>query len=206
MDELVRQLIESGTLRTRAIIKAFRRIDRADFVRPEDKLAAYADEALPIGFGQMISQPTVVAFILELLQPEEGESILDVGAGSGWTTALLGELVGADGEVHGVEIIPELVEFGQRNLAKYNSSHIEIVQAHENELGLPEDAPFSKILVSAAADEVPRRLLDQLDNGGRMVVPVKHDVWLFKKSATGEFENKKFEGFAFVPLLDKEEK
>ncbi|MDE2018882.1 MAG: protein-L-isoaspartate O-methyltransferase [Patescibacteria group bacterium] len=204
MDELIQSLIESGTLRTRSIIKAFRRIDRADFVRPEDAPAAYADEALPIGHGQTISQPTVVAFMLELLQPKEGDSILDVGSGSGWTTALLGQMVGANGEVRGVEIVPELVEFGQRNLVKYDCPNVEIVQAHENELGLPEDAPFDKILISAAAEEVPRRLLDQLANGGRMVVPVGNDVWLFKKSATGEFENKKFEGFAFVPLLNKE--
>ena len=155
---------------------------------------------LPIGFGQTISQPFTVAFMLKLLSPQEGDKVLDVGCGSGWTTALLANLVGKTGKVFGVEIIPELVEFGRKNLAKYNFPNAEIVQAGA-ELGLPSEAPFDRILVSAAAEEIPETLLRQLKAPGVMVLPVKNVIVQIKKDATGEISKKEFPGFAFVPLV-----
>ena len=116
---LIDKLIRDGWLKTPRIIKSFRKIKRIDFLPEEIKNLAEVDEALPIGFEQTISQPLVVAFMLELLQPEPGNKILDVGSGSGWTNALLGQIVGSKGRVISLEIIPELKEFGRRNAEKY---------------------------------------------------------------------------------------
>ena len=160
---------------------------------------AYKDYPLPIGYGQTISQPFTVTFMLELLAPQKGDKVLDVGSGSGWTTALLAVLVGEKGKVFGVEKIPELVEFGQENLAKYNFANAKIIQAGA-ELGLPSEAPFDRILVSAAADEIPKSLVSQLKTPGILVLPVKDTIIQIKKTATGEIFQRVFPGFAFVPL------
>ena len=178
----------------------FKKINRADFVREDYQAEADENHPLPIGYGQTISQPFTVSFMLELLSPQEGDKVLDVGCGSGWTTALLANLVGKTGKVFGVEIIPELVEFGRKNLAKYNFPNAEIVQAGA-ELGLPSEAPFDRILVSAAAEEIPETLLRQLKAPGVMVLPVKNVIVQIKKDATGEISKKEFPGFAFVPLV-----
>ena len=109
---LIDSLIKEGWLKTPRIIKAFREVKRVDFLPKEIKDLAELNEALSIGYGQTISQPLVVAFMLELLQPQPGDKILDVGSGSGWTTALLAQIVGQKGKVIAIDIIPELVEFG----------------------------------------------------------------------------------------------
>ena len=118
--DLINSLIEEGWLKTERIIKAFQKIKRRDFLPEDSKNLAELNEALSIGWGQTISQPLVVAFMLEQLQSQPGDKILDVGAGSGWTSALLAEIVGPKGKVMAIEIIPELKEFGQNNVAKYN--------------------------------------------------------------------------------------
>jgi len=117
---LIDQLIDTGYLHTPRIINAFRKTKREDFLPEKLKDQAELNEPLPIGEGQTISQPLTVAFMLELLQPEEGNKILDVGSGSGWTTALLSELAGENGKVYGVEIRKSLKEFGEKNTSKYN--------------------------------------------------------------------------------------
>ena len=200
-DALVEHLISSGALKTSALINAFRAIDRAHFVRPMNAHEAYGDYPLPIGGGGTISQPSTVAFMLELLAPARGDTILDVGSGSGWTTALLAEIVGPKGRVIGVEIVPELVQFGQENLAKYNVANAEIVAARDGVLGLPNRGPFDKILVSAAAEELHEELVEQLKSGGRMVIPVGNSVWKIEKRADGTIDREEFSGFVFVPLV-----
>lgn len=200
-DALVNHLIESGASRTPPLVDAFYAIDRADFVRPGSRHEAYGDYPLPIGGGGTISQPSTVAFMLELLAPAAGDTILDVGSGSGWTTALMAHVVGAKGKLWGVEIVPELVRFGQENLAKYDLSQAQIVPAHEGVLGLPERGPFDKILVSAAAQEEPQELVDQLQSGGRLVIPINNSVWKTEKRSDGSIKRKEFSGFVFVPLI-----
>lgn len=198
--ELIEHL-ENGTrvLQYENLKNAFVAIDRKDFV-PEDYIEeAYEDYPLPIGHEQTISQPTTVAFMLELLDVQKGEKILDVGAGSGWTVALLAQLVGESGEVKGTEIIPELVEFGNNNLKKYNFKNAEIRKA-EKDVGLPREEAFDKILVSAAAEDLPKKLMKQLKEGGTMVIPIYDNIWQVKKMESGE-EVKKFERFEFVPLI-----
>ena len=115
MKYLVKELISSGYLKTPEIIDAFQKIDRKDFVSDEYKDRAYVNAPLPIGYGQTISQPLTVAFMLELLQPEKGNKILEIGSGSGWQTALLARVVGDEGRVFAIELIPELEQFGRKN-------------------------------------------------------------------------------------------
>ncbi|PIP86757.1 L-isoaspartyl protein carboxyl methyltransferase, partial [Candidatus Campbellbacteria bacterium CG22_combo_CG10-13_8_21_14_all_43_18] len=156
---------------------------------------------LPIGEGQTISQPTVVAFMLELLELEEGQKVLDVGSGSGWTTALIRDIVGPSGEVYGLERQPNLVEFGRANLGKFNFRKAEIFQAKEGVLGYPERGPYDRILVSAAYDEIPQELIKQLKAGGIMVAPVRDSILKISKKSEDEIEKEGFQGFYFVPLI-----
>ena len=130
----------------------------------------------------------------------EGKRILDVGSGSGWTTALLANLTGKSGEVYGVERVKELVQFGQKNLEKYNFMHARIEHA-ERELGYPDKGPFDKILVSAAAQELPKSILDQLGLGGALVIPIRNSICKVLRSGDG-FEKEEFYGFSFVPLIE----
>ncbi len=171
MSSLIDNLITGGWLKSKNIIEAFRTIKREDFLPEETKNLAELNEALPIGFGQTISQPLVVAFMLELLQPEQGEMILDIGAGSGWTTALLAYIVSrppssqvqkperGKGKVIAIEIIPELAEFGKGNAAKYDFIKTESVKyiCGDGRKGYPHISShpelkqgFDKILASAA--------------------------------------------------------
>lgn len=200
MKKLVANLVSEGALRTREIIEAFLSVDRKDFIPPGYENEAYGDYPLPIGYGQTISQPTTVAFMLELLQPKKGEKILDVGSGSGWTTALLAKLVGPEGKVFGTEIIPPLTVFSQDNLAKYGFSWAKILQSGPG-LGLPEEAPFDKILVSASAKNLPIELVGQLKVGGAMVIPIGYSVFRIVKKPDGKRETQEFPGFSFVPLI-----
>ena len=114
MDNLVKELITNGALKTPRIIEAFRAIDRKDFVPEELQDEAYGNYPLQIGYGQTISQPNTVAFMLELLAPELGNKIIDVGSGSGWQTALLAHIVGPKGKIFGIELVPELKKMGER--------------------------------------------------------------------------------------------
>lgn len=201
MEKMISQLISEKALKTPEIIEAFSFIDRKDFVPIEHQISAYKDCALPIGYGQTISQPYTVAFMLELLGPKEKDKILDVGSGSGWTTALLSKIVGEKGKVFGLERIPELVDFGKKNLLKYGFNNYKIMQAKET-LGLSEEAPFDKILVSATAQDLPQDLIDQLRIGGIMVIPIKDAILKIVKLSENKTDTQKFIGFAFVPLIE----
>lgn len=198
-EELVKHLIDTGVLQSEEIIEAFRNIDRAHFTPPGYESEAYADYPLPIGFSQTISQPTTVAFMLELLRPKQGNKVLDVGSGSGWTAALLGHIVGKEGSVYGTEIVPELVRFAKKNISKYKMPWVRIREAGET-LGLKDEAPFNRILVSASGQSLPQELIDQLDMGGIMVIPVGNSIFKITKRAENKIDKEEFEGFIFVPL------
>ncbi|MBP9749449.1 MAG: protein-L-isoaspartate O-methyltransferase [Candidatus Pacebacteria bacterium] len=199
MDELIQGMLDSGILHTPRIVDAFRAIDRADFVPDTMRTYAYQDIPLPLGNGQTISQPSTVAFMLELLQPETQNRILDIGSGSGWTTALLGYLTGSEGYVLGLERIPELVTLGCNNLATQQMPWLYIERAGV-ELGAPERSPFHRILVSAASRTFPIELVSQLTEHGILVIPVRHALWRAER-----FEHRPiistYEGYTFVPLI-----
>ncbi len=201
MHTLVEQLVERGTLRTEHIIEAFEAVDRADFVPESSQTQAYEDRPLHIGYQQTISQPTTVAFMLELLAPQKGDRILDIGSGSGWTTALLAHIVGNDGSVVGLERVDELVEYGRKNLERYSFSWATIERAGA-ELGAPKDAPFDRILVSASARSFPHEVLAQVREGGVLVTPVRDAIWRVQKIEQQPVIEK-FEGFIFVPLISE---
>lgn len=202
LEDFVVAMVEGGVLHTPAIIDAFRAIDRAHFVPAHYRSIAYEDRALPLEYGQTISQPSTVAFMLELLSPQAGDRILDVGSGSGWTTALLAHIVGPTGTVLGLERVEELVAVGRENIALYPTLHARIEHA-ELELGSPSQAPFDRILVSAAADTLPYELVSQLTEGGVMVIPVRHSI---KRVVRVEHQPviESFDGYVFVPLITDE--
>jgi protein-L-isoaspartate(D-aspartate) O-methyltransferase len=212
---LIDQLISNNYLKTPLIIEAFRKIKRIDFLPEEIKSLYESDEALPIGEGQTISQPAVVAFMLELLQPKPGDKILDIGSGSGWTSALLAYITSKKnkkGKVFAIEVIEILKEFGEKNVLKYNFIKKGIVKfiCGDGTKGLEKEAPFDKILVSAAAQKVPEKLKEQLKIGGRIVIPIKdqkedffysQSIYLLEKKSQNNFKIKKYPGFVFVPLV-----
>lgn len=192
-------LLSSGTIKSRFIAEAMGNIDRMIFVPSALRAHSYEDRALPLSEGSTISQPSTVAFMLELLDPEPGQKILDVGAGSGWTTALLAHIVGPTGQVIGVERLPDVLKQGQMNLAKYGFATAEIVLASAR-LGNAENAPYDRILVSASCEMIAQELMNQLKVGGVMVLPVKEAVVKVIKLPGGKFTQDIHSGFSFVDL------
>ena len=197
--DLINHLISKDTLKSTTIIEAFRYIDRADFVLDPTISDIYEDYPLQIGYQQTISQPTTVAMMLEMLSPKEGDNILDIGSGSGWTTALLSFIVGDKGSVTGLERVDSLVKFGNNNLKKYGFQNSKIIQATD-ELGIV-GKEFDCILVSAAASKFPYSLVEQLKIGGKLVIPVKNSIYEITKKEDGEVEAVEHYGFRFVPLI-----
>ena len=181
--------------------KALGAIRREDFLPRSQRRHAGEDRALHIGYRQTNSQPTTVSNMLTLLEVEPGDRVLDVGSGSGWTTALLGALVGPTGEVHAVELVPELVAWGGKNLATYSMPWTSISQASPDVLGLPAQAPFDRILVSAQASRLPDELVAQLTVGGVMVVPVAGAMTVVRRTA-GEPAVVQQGMYSFVPLIE----
>lgn len=204
---LIDQLIAKGVLRSPEIIKAFKEIKRVDFVLPEDRERADRNYPLPIGYSQTISQPGVVIFMLELLKTAANDKILEVGSGSGWLTSMLAYLVGIKGRVLGVERIPELQSLAQENVNQYGFIDKGVVKIFvaDGSKGLPGEAPFDKIIVSASARSVPPVLKEQLKIGGRLVMPVgsvyKQNMVVLDKIAEDTYEERHYPGFVFVPLI-----
>ena len=184
----------------RRIRAAFEAVRREDFLPEEQKANALLDRALPIGHNQTNSQPRTVLNMLHLLGAGEGQRVLDVGSGSGWTTALLGHLVGPSGHVLGVELVPELVAWSRENLEGYAMPWVTVLQAREGELGLPDEAPFDRILVSAEAGELPKTLVDQLAYGGLMVVPVAGRMLSVERRSATDVVQHRHGHYSFVPL------
>lgn len=179
---------------------AFAAVPRADFLPPSKRDYAGFDGPLDIGHGATNSQPWTVRYMLEQLGVRPGNRVLDVGSGSGWTTALLAHLTGETGEVIGVDIVPALVEMGRRNLAgRYG--WVRFALADEGVLGWPAAAPYDRILVSADGGRVPPELEEQLAPGGRMVLPAANEMVVVERSAYGELTRRATgKMFRFVPL------
>lgn len=183
--------------RVRAAMHA---MDRANFLPRPRRGDADLDQPIPIGYGQTNSQPSTVRHLLEWLNVQPGNRVLDVGSGSGWSTALLSWLVGDKGYVYAVERIPELLTFGSENCRRCHVENVEFHQAGDK-LGLPSRAPYDRILVNAAASSLPEPLLEQLAVGGRMVAPVGRAVLEIRKTGDDTYETVEHDGFIFVPLV-----
>jgi protein-L-isoaspartate(D-aspartate) O-methyltransferase len=181
------------------VAAAFTALPREGFLPEGERRRAAYDGPLAIGHGQTNSQPRTVEAMLRLLEVGPGQHVLDVGSGSGWTTALLAHLVGPTGSVLGVEIEPTLVEFGSANLAATHQPWASIRAAAPGVLGVPDHAPYDRILVSAEPSSLPRDLVDQLGEGGRLVIPVRGTMTLVTKS--GDVVRESHHGsYRFVPL------
>jgi protein-L-isoaspartate(D-aspartate) O-methyltransferase len=184
------------------VAAAFAAVDRTEFLRPRDRADADLDGPSPIGHGQTNSQPRTVRAMLELLDVRSGQKILDVGSGSGWTTALLAWLVGPTGSVFGVELEPDLAAWGAENLGRQDASWASIRPAEPDVLGIPSEAPFDRILVSATARRLPDELVEQLADDGVMVVPVGSAMTRVRRTGSDrtDVDVTTHGSYSFVPL------
>jgi protein-L-isoaspartate(D-aspartate) O-methyltransferase len=188
------------------IIRAFSRVERENFFPEELKRFAYEDNAFPIGYRQTISQPYTIAKMLSLLDVRKGQKALEAGSGSGYVLALISEIVGRAGKVFGLEIVSELATRSEQSLKGYKNVKVYNRNASS---GLPEAAPFDRILMSAACEEVPKKLLEQLEEGGILVAPVgrknyEQSLVAIQRKGKNFTIIKKIPGFVFVPFVESD--
>ncbi len=203
LERMIRETLLPRGISDERILEAFRRVHRHHFVGEENLRWAYADSPLPIGYGQTISQPYIVALMTSMLRLRGGERVLEVGTGSGYQAAILSRLAA---EVHTVERIPDLAARAAERLRALNMENVQ-VHVGDGSLGWEESAPYDAILVAAAAPETPRSLLNQLAEGGRLVIPVggRGTQILERWTRQGDsFRREKGIAVAFVPLLGVE--
>jgi len=183
-----------------AVAEAMRAVDRREFLPKGQRRWSGEDRPLPIGHGQTNSQPRTVVDMLRLLAPEVGMRVLDVGAGSGWTTALLARLVGPAGSVTGVELEPALARWGAENLRRQHTPWAALHLAQRGVLGWPGEAPYDRILVSAGAKEIPQELVEQLGPEAVMVLVVSGTLLRLQRSGGSTPTVTRHGSYRFVPL------
>jgi len=198
---MVERQIEARGIKSPAVLAAMRKVPRHRFVLPAGINLAYQDHPLQIGSGQTISQPYIVAYMTEAADISPGDKVLEIGTGSGYQAAVLGEIAR---EVYTIEIIPELAERARATLAELGYRNVH-AKAGNGYLGWPEHAPFDAIVVTAAPDEVPQALVDQLAPGGIMVVPVgaiSQDMMIIERTQRGVVQRRTIP-VRFVPMTGK---
>lgn len=210
----LKRLISSATVSDKETIRAYYAVPREEFVPDHLRRDAYIDTPLPIGKGQTISAIHMCLIYLELLNLKEGLKVLEVGGGSGYHAALCAEIVSPTGKtttghVYTVERLPKLVEFAKSNLKKAGYDDRVTVLLGDGTLGYPPKAPFNRIMVAAASPKTPQSLIDQLAEGGSMLIPVGRnhywqDLVLVEKKSKGKVETRKLMAVAFVPLIGEE--
>ncbi|UEC43059.1 MAG: Protein-L-isoaspartate O-methyltransferase [Methanothrix sp.] len=184
------------------VIEAMERVPREFFVPRSIRHTAYEDRPLPIGEGQTISAPHMVAMMCDVLEIAGGMKVLDVGTGSGYHAAVIADLVGPEGHVYSIERIPELVFFAKKNLEAAGVKNVTVLQG-DGSRGLPEYAPYDRINVAATAPKIPEPLKEQLKVGGKLVIPVGscyQELVLVERTQEG-FELEHHGGVVFVPLV-----
>ncbi|OPY50590.1 MAG: Protein-L-isoaspartate O-methyltransferase [Methanosaeta sp. PtaU1.Bin060] len=183
------------------VIDAMKRVPRELFVPETLRQRAYEDIPLPIGFGQTISAPHMVAIMCDILDLSKGMSVLDVGCGSGYHAAVMAELIGPEGHVYSVERVPELAARAREALRQAGIGNVRVIEG-DGSLGLPDHAPYDRINVAATAPRAPEPLMQQLKPGGKMVVPVGLDLQeLVLVTRKDGFITERLMGVAFVPLI-----
>ena len=200
--KMVEEQIKSRGVTDEKVINAMNKIPRHLFVPEDQRMSAYEDGPLPIGYGQTISQPYVVAYMTEAAKLGPGDRVLEIGTGSGYQAAVLAEIVK---EVYTIEILEPLARSAQARLKKMGYGNVK-VKCGDGYTGWPEFAPFDAIIVTAAPSEVPEELLKQLKLGGRMVVPVgsvSQDLYLIVRTDSG-FSKTKLLPVAFVPMVSSD--
>jgi len=205
-EEQRKHLVKSMSLKNEEIEKAFLEVKRENFFPQDYKASSYVDNAFPIGFGQTISQPSTIAIMLEMLDVKEGQKVLEVGSGSGYVAALLSELVGKKGKVFAVELLHELHQTATKILAELGCKNVEL-SCGDGTLGWGKGEKFDRIIVSAACGKIPKALIEQLNEKGKLLAPVggrfSQELTLLKKEKGKAFEMAKRCCFVFVPLLGK---
>jgi len=202
-NEMVDYQIAARGIRDPRVLAAMREIPRHLFVPVQIRSASYDDSPLPIGEGQTISQPFIVAFMTELLEPAAGDRVLEIGSGSGYQAAILSRLVAS---VTSIERLPGVAALAGKNLAAVSARNVKVVVG-DGTLGWKENAPYNGILVTAAAPSVPPALIEQLAEGGRLVAPVgDRDIQQLVKMTRkgGRIGEERYGGVRFVPLIGQE--
>lgn len=203
--QMVRRQIEARGILDPLILDAFREVPREEFVDEGQRQWAYDDHPLPIEAGQTISQPYIVAVMIEAAEIRPGDKVLEVGAGSGYAAALVSRIAR---EVIGIERQHDLVEVAQERLQRLGYDNVKIVEG-DGTRGCPDEAPFDAILAAASGSHVPKPLIDQLAPGGRLVMPIGDPGWVqelvkLTKRPDGTTEQKNLGGVRFVPLIGEE--
>jgi protein-L-isoaspartate(D-aspartate) O-methyltransferase len=196
---MVEDQIRARGVRDSRVLAAMRKVPRHRFVPDEHQAAAYGDHPLPIGFNQTISQPYIVAFMTEALRVDQDAKVLEIGTGSGYQAAILGEIVA---EVYTIEIVSPLAARAAALLEELGYANVHVKDG-DGYAGWPERAPFDAIMVTAAPDHVPQPLVDQLAVGGRMVIPVgvvDQELRVLTKQADGQLREEERLPVRFVPL------
>jgi len=201
-ERMVRFQMEDRGIRDKRVLAALRAIPRHLFVPEDVRPFAYHDTPLPIGYGQTISQPYIVAYMTELLEVQPGMTVLEIGTGSGYQAAVLARLAR---RVYTVEIVPELARSAAALLRKLGAANV-VCRTGDGYRGWPEHAPFDRIILTAAPPEVPRALLDQLKPGGRLVAPVGASAWdqeliAIEKDTHGRLKRRGVLPVRFVPMV-----
>ena len=200
-ERMVETQIRARDVRNAAVLQAMGRVPRHLFVPDDVRPFAYDDRPLPIGRGQTISQPYIVAYMTEALQLAPAHTVLEIGTGSGYQAAILADIVK---QVYSIEIVPDLAESARRALAQAGVRNVE-VRTGNGYLGWPDRAPFDRIIVTAAPPEIPQALVDQLAAGGIMVVPVgtsHQEIVVVTKTPGGVIQQRTIE-VRFVPMVSK---
>lgn len=206
--DIVRHLEKIGYIKDSRIKKAMLKVKREQFVTPDYIQSAYVDMPLPIPGGATISAPHMHAIFMSSVKLQPGDKVLEVGAGSGILLAYIREVIGSKGKVFGIEFTPETYEFAKKNLKKSGYDKKLKLVLGDGSKGMPKEAPFDKIIVSAACPEIPRPLIKQLKPGGILVAPVGgissgQDLIYLEKPKKGKIIRKNLGGVIFIPLVGK---
>jgi len=204
---LVESLVEEGVIRSKIVKEAMLKVPREEFVPIHLRHYAYEDTPLPIGYGQTISAPHMVALMCEEAQLAPGMRVLEIGTGSGYHAAVIAEIVGPKGAVYSIERLAELSSFARRNLARTGYLDRVTLIIGDGSMGYPPAAPYDRIIVTAAAPEVPPPLIDQLARNGIMVIPVgdrfNQILYVVRKKSDGSLEYRTVTPCLFVPLIGR---